>query len=175
MALLNGDYLAVAEKIVATLLADRAEGGLREEADPAVKTIEPRIRRQAKLYSKYELPLIGVEVKSKKEIPAPSSSLVDKIFELEFLVLCRGGDRELETDRAQKIAARLEYVIRQQNLPGQQFAGLAELTQGSEGVLLTRINETVFESRFFEDANGKNPEAAATVSAEIIIPSRTIL
>jgi hypothetical protein len=175
MALADGDYLTVAEKVVATLLADNGEGGLREGNNPEVKTIEPRIRREARLYSKYELPLIGVEVKRKTEIPAPTSRLVEKVFELEFLVLCRGGDRELEIARAQKITARLEYVLRRQNLPDQQFAGLPGLIPGSEGVLLARLMETVFESRFLEEANARNPEVAATVSAEIILPSRAVL
>lgn len=52
MALADGDYLTVAEKVVATLLADNGEGGLREGNNPEVKTIEPRIRREARLYSK---------------------------------------------------------------------------------------------------------------------------
>jgi len=175
MALAKGDYLFIAEKVVETLLADAGAGGLREENDPAVETIEPRIRREAKLYSKYELPLIGVEVTGKKEEPAPSSRLVDKVFELEFLILCRGGDREIETERAKKIAARLEYLIREQNLSQKQFSGLAQTIEGSQGALLARVKETTFESRFFEDSNGKNPEVAALVSAEIVIPAGFLL
>jgi len=171
MALAKGDYLIVAEKVTETLLADVGPGGLRETSECPVKTIEARVRREAKLYSKYELPLIGVDVGSKKEQPGPSSRLVDKIFELELLVLCRGGDRELEVERAKKIAARLESVIREQNLADQQFSGLAAQINGSQGALIARIVSTDFESRFFEDANGKNPEIAAVVSAEIIVPS----
>ena len=172
MALADGDYLVLAGKVVETLMADTGPGGLREEPNPPVKTIEPRIRKEAKLYSKYELPLIGVEVTRKREEPAPSSRLVDKIFELEFLVLCRGGDRELESDRAKKIAGRLEKALSTQNLPGLQFSGLPALIEDGQGVLIARVVETGFESRFFEDATGKNPEVAATVSAQIIIPAR---
>jgi len=175
MALADGDYLVVAEKVVETLLADTGAGGIREEPNPPVKTIEPRIRREAKLYSKYELPLIGVEVVKKREEPSPSSQIIDKIFELEFLILCRGGDRELESDRAKKIASRLEKILKEQNLPDQQFSGLPGLIAGSQGVLLTKIKETGFESRFFEDATGKNPEVASLVAAELIIPAQGLL
>jgi len=172
MALADGDYLAMAGKAVETLLADTGPGGLREQPNAPVKTIEPRIRKEAKLYSKYELPLIGVEVARKREEPSPSSRLVDKIFELEFLVLCRGGDRELEAERARKIAARLEQVLKQQNLPEHQFSGLPGLIEGGAGVLLVRMMETQFESRFFEDAGSKNPEVTAMVAAQVIIPAR---
>jgi len=175
MALANGDYLIVAEKVVETLLADTGAGGLREPGDTPVKTIEPKIRREAKLYSKYELPLIGVEVTSKREEPGPSSSLVDKIFSLEFLVLCRGGDREAEAERAKKIAARLETVIRAQNAADQQFSGMPALIEGCEGTLLARVKESAFESAFFEDADHKNPEVTAVVAAEILAPARSYL
>jgi hypothetical protein len=175
MALADGDYLAIADKVVETLTGDTSEGGLCEENFPAVKTIEPRIRREAKLYSKYELPLIGVEVVRKREKPGPSSRLVDKHFDLEFLVLCRGGDRELETRRAKKIAARLECLIREQNESDQQFAGLPPLIEGSQGTLLALVKETSFESRFFEDGNDKNPEVTAVVSAEIMVPADFLL
>lgn len=175
MALAEGDYLVIAEKVVTTLLADTDAGGLRAENDPAVKTIEPKIRREAKLYSKYELPLIGVEVVKKREEPAPSSRHIDKYFDLAFLILCRGGDRELETERAKKIAARLEQVIKDQNYSDKQFSGLAALIDGSQGTLLALVKETSFESRFFEDANCKNPEVAAVVSAEIMVPANFLL
>ena len=175
MALAEGDYLVIAEKVVETLLADTGAGGLREENEPAVKTIEPRIRREAKLYTKYELPLVGVEVVGKREAPAPSSRLIDKHFDLEFLILCRGGDRELETERVKKIAARLEYLIREQNYSDRQFSGLARLIEGGQGTLLALVRETIFESRFFEDGGGKNPEVAAVVAAEVMVPANFIL
>ena len=171
MALPKGDYLVVAEKVTETLLGDVGPGGLRETNECPVKTIEARVRREAKLYSKYELPLIGVEVGSKKEQPGPSSRLVDKIFKLDLLVLCRGGDRELEVERAKKITARLESIIREQNLADKQFSGLAVQISGSQGSMITRIISTDFESRFFEDANDKNPEISAVITAEIIVPS----
>ena len=175
MVLSDGDYLKVAEKIVDTLLTDTGSGGLREGPNPPVKTIEPRIRREAKLYSKYELPLIGVEVAKKREETSPSSRIIDKVFELEFLILCRGGDRELESDRARKISSRLEKLLKEQNLPDRQFSGLPALIEGSQGVLVARLTETNFESRFFEDAAGKNPEVVSLVSAEVIIPAQLLL
>jgi|GEM_PF-1182269 len=175
MSLADGDYLIVAEKVVETLMADTGDGGLREEPKPPVKTIEPRIRKEAKLYSKYELPLIGVEVVRKREEPSGSSQLVDKIFEIEFLILCRGGDREIESERAKRIAGRLEKVLREQNLAEKQFSGLAGLIDASQGVLLSRVKESGFESRFFEDASGKNPEVSAMVFAEIIVPCSMVL
>ena len=175
MVLDRGDYLIVADKVVETLMADTGIGGLRESGGPPVRTIEPRIRREAKLYSKYELPLIGVDVVRKREEPAPSSNLVDKIFEMEFLILCRGGDRELESERAKKIASRLEKVLKAQNLPEHQFLGLPGLIEGSQGVVLVSIKETFFESRYFEDASGRNPEVASIVSAEVVIPSGIVL
>jgi hypothetical protein len=175
MALAQGDYLVIAEKVVETLLADTGAGGLCEQGEPAVKTVEPRIRREAKLYSKYELPLIGVEVVSKREAPAPSSRLVDKHFDLEFLVLCRGGDRELETARVKKIAARLEHLIREQNYSDRQFSGLARLVEGGQGTLLAQVKETIFESRFFEDGGGRNPEVAAVVAVEVMVPADFLL
>jgi len=175
MSLEQGDYLIVAEKIVQTLLSDTAPGGLCEENNPAVKTIEPRIRKESKLYSKYELPLIGVEVVGKREEPAPSSQLIDKIFELEFLILCRGGDREAEAERAKKIAHRLEKVLMEQNYPDKQFLGLVKEISQSQGILILELKETRFESRFFEEASGSKPEVACTVSAELIIPSSRLL
>jgi hypothetical protein len=85
-------------------------------------------------------------------------------------VLCRGGDRETETERAKKIAARLEHVLREQNRADRQFNGLPALIENSQGALLVRIKQTTFESRFFEDGGGKNPEVAATISAEMVVP-----
>ena len=175
MALDKGDYLMVAEKVVETLLSDTGSGGLREPDDLVVKTIEPKIRREAKLYSKYELPLIGVEVVRKREEPAPSLRLVDKIFELQLLVLSRGGDREQESERVKKIASRVEFLIREQNCVDKQFLGLSQVIDGSQGVLLTRLKSTEFESRFFEDGNSKNPEVIALVGFELIIPTNGLL
>jgi hypothetical protein len=171
MALNKGDYLVVREKVVEALLADTGAGGLVETGCPPVKTIEPRVRAERRQYSKYELPLIGVEVSGKKEQAGPSGRMVDKVFSLEFLALCRGGGRELEVERAQKIAARLECLIHAQNAANAQFNGLAKLIEGGQGVLIARVKETVFESRFFEDNAGQNPEVAAIVSAEITVPA----
>ena len=68
-----------------------------------------------------------------------------------------------------------EKILKEQNLPDQQFSGLPGLIEGSQGVLLTKIKETGFESRFFEDATGKNPEVASLVAAELIIPAQGLL
>ncbi len=170
MALAKGDYIILAEKIVEALKADTDQGGLCELGNPAVKTIEPKIRRESKLYSKYELPLIGIEVVRKKELPSPNAKVFDKVFEVEFLILCRGGDREAEAERAKKIAHRLEKVLIEQNQAQKQFSGLAREVADAQGVIFVQLKETRFESKFFEEGTGKKPEVSALVRADLIIP-----
>lgn len=172
MPLLDGDYLFVGQKVLDTLLSDTEPGGLREQGNPPVKTIESRVRDEMKHYSKYELPLISVEVNGKREVPSPSSRILDKIFELNLLVLCRGGDREHELEQCKRISARVEKIVREQNQIGKQFQALPNLISGSEGVLLAWVSSTQFKDGIFEEGSSSKPEAIGEIKVEILVPCR---
>lgn len=170
MALENGDYLELANKIVATLLADTGSGGLREGDDPPVKTIEARLPEENRYYGKHELPLIAVQVEGKKEVHEPNMRCVAKVFEVELVVLTRGGDRQKEDQQCKKIVHRLEKVFRQQSQSSQPFQGLPGSIEDAEGVLLTTIRSTVFEAASSEEASPKRPTARAILRGEIWVP-----
>jgi hypothetical protein len=170
MALTNGDYLELADKIVSTLLADTEAGGLREGDDPPVKTIEARLPEESRYYGKHELPLVAVQVIGKREVHEPSMRCVAKVFEVEFRILTRGGDRQKEDQNCKKIAHRLEKVFRQQSQSSQPFQGLPDLIENAEGVLLTGIKNTLFEAASSDEASPKRPTARAIMRGEIWVP-----
>ncbi len=170
MAMVNGDYLELANKIVATLLDDTGSGGLREGEDPPVKTIEACLPDENRYYGKHELPLIAVQVTGKREAHEPNMRMTAKVFDVEFIVLARGGDRQKEDQQCKKIAHRLEVVFRQQDQYGQPFQGLADLIENSEGVLLTAVRSTIFRASTSEEASPRRPTARAVMHGEIWIP-----
>lgn len=170
MALEDGDYIKVCEKVMATLLADTGEGGLREGDAPPVKSIEARLPDEDRYYGKHEVPLVAVEVRGKKEVPAPNVRCQAKVFEIEFIILARGADRDKEHQDVRKIAHRLEKIFREQSASIDAFQGLAALIDKSEGVLSACIKDTCFEETSSERAAPKKPAAKAVVKGEIWIP-----
>jgi len=160
----------VAAKIVATLLSDTNSGGLREGDEPPVRTIEARLPEENRYYGKHELPLIAVEVKGKREVHEPNMRCEAKVFDVEFIVLTRGGDRQKENQQCKKIAHRLEKIFREQSQSNKPFQGLPDSIEDSEGVLLARLRNTFFEAARSEEASPKRPTARAVVRGELWIP-----
>jgi len=170
MALLDGDYLQVKDKVLATLLADTDPGGLREEGDPPVKTLEARLRDEPGFYGRHEVPAVVVTVSGKREGASPNLRNPQKTFELRFRIICLGGDRNLELETCQKIAHRLEQLCREQTRTDQQFQGLPLAIDQAEGALLCSLTRTVFNATSRPEKSTGRYTVEGIVEAEIQIP-----
>jgi hypothetical protein len=103
----------------------------------------------------------------KKETPSTPAYCLVNIFTLALQILDRGLDRVRVEANVRKIAGRLEQLIREQTATEKQFLGLPDLIEGSEGVLVATIVDTVFS------ATAAEPEqvlARAAINAEIHLP-----
>ncbi|HUT54616.1 MAG TPA: hypothetical protein VM658_14595 [bacterium] len=167
MPLNNGDYRALEDKIVATLLADTGEGGLREGSNPPVRTILAGGVELARPLAQAEFPAVLVRAVAKKETPAAPAYAVIKTFTISAVVLDRGLDRAAVEGSVRKISARLESVLRAQTATDRQFLGLPDLIEGAEGVLVSTITETrLLDS----EAQSDRITARAVVEASIQVP-----
>jgi hypothetical protein len=167
MALADGDYKAVEEKVVATLLDDTESGGLREQGSPAVSTVLAADVEVSRFFAQADYPAILVRATAKKESPsAPACSMV-KAFKIVATVLEREMDRDAAEESVRKIAARLEQVLRDQTRTDKQFMGLPDLIDCSEGVLVCIIQATGFAET---EAGQDQVIARAQVEAEIQVP-----
>ena len=167
MTLSDGDYRAVEDKIVATLLADTGPGGLLEQGDPAVASV---LAGDAELYRSFgqaEFPAILVRASGKKESPAMPAYSVVKTYTVRSTVLDRGMDREAVENSVRKITARLEQVLRSQTNTDKQFMGLPDMIEGAEGVLVTSLQETRFNET---EAEADHVIASSAANFEIQVP-----
>ena len=172
MALADGDYLQVREKVLATLLADADPGGLREGSDPPVKTLEARLRDEPGFYGRHEVPALVVTVAGKREGASPNLRNPQKIFELSFRIICLGGDRSLELDACQRIAHRLEQVCREQTRTDRQFQGLPRVIDQAEGALICSLTRTAFSAASRPEKSTGRYTVEGIVEAEIQVPCR---
>jgi hypothetical protein len=167
MALADGDYRAIENKIVATLLADTGDGGLREQDAPPVKTIMAGGPDLARPLGQADFPAVLVRAAGKKETPAAPACAVIKTFAVAALILDRGLDRTAVEASVRKISARLESVLRAQTATDRQFLGLPDEIEGAEGVLVSTITDTrLLESQ----AQADRVTATAMVEASIQVP-----
>jgi len=167
MALADGDYRVIEEKVVETLLADTAPGGLREGPVPAVAAIRAGDARIAESFGQDEFPAILVRATAKKESPATCAYSVLKSWTVTLTVLDRAMDRAAAEESARKIAARAERVLREQTATDRQFLGLPDLIEGAEGVLVSLLRETVFpETR----AESGRVTGSARLEIELQVP-----
>lgn len=167
MALSDGDFRAVEDKVVETLLADTGAGGLLESADPAVASILAGDAELYKSFGQAEFPAILVRVVGKKELPSMPAYSVVKTFTLKAVVLDRGMDRQAAEISARKITARLEEVLRSQTNSDKQFMGLPDLIGDAEGVLVTSLVETKFNET---EAEADQVIASSMVGVDIQVP-----
>jgi len=167
MALADGDFRLVEEKVTAALLADTEEGGLRETGAPAVASARPGDAALVEALGQAEFPALLVRAESKKEEPGQPAAAVLKSFLVRVLAAERGHDREAAEAKTRRIAARVEEVLRRQNRLDQQLGGLADLIEGAEGVLFTTLTETRFQETV---AGTERILARATVEVLIQVP-----
>jgi len=172
MALADGDYLQVREKVLATLQADTGAGGLREGDEPPVKTLEARLRDEPGFYGRHEVPALVVTVAGKSESASPNLRNPQKTFELSFRIICLGGDRGVELETCQKIAHRLEQLCREQTQTDQQFQGLPQAIDQAEGALICSLTRTVFSAASRPEKSTGRYAVEGIVGAEIQIPCR---
>jgi len=166
MSLVDGDYIAVENKAVATLLADTGDGGLLETGSPVVSTVRRGRAELAGAMGQAEFPAVLIRVVEKRESSAPAYATV-KTFVLECAAAERGMDREAAEDKVRMIAARLEKVLRRQTDTDKQFQGLPDLVDAAEGVLVSSVTRTDLPlSRVESD----RVIALATVRAEVSVP-----
>lgn len=144
MALADGDYIKVEEKVVATLEADTGAGGLFETGDPAVKLIEAELRQSLANYKKQELPAMVACVLGDVEEAQSNARNVDKIFAVEIVIVDRLGAEALAVASVQKIASRAKTVFRDQTKTANQFQQLPAVIEGAEGALITTLPDTKF-------------------------------
>lgn len=167
MTLAEGDYRAVEDQVVATLLADTGPGGLCETGSPAVNAVRAGDLEIARRLGQDDYPAVLARVLLKSESPAHPAYAVIKSFTVRATALARGLDREAAENSARKIAARLETVLRDQTASDRQFQGLPDLIEGGEGVLVSLLRETRFPET---EAKSDHVTAAAEVRFELQVP-----
>lgn len=172
MALADGDYLLVRDKVLATLQADTGPGGLRSADDPPVKTLESRLRDEPGFYGRHEVPAVVVTIVGKREGAVANFRNPVKIFELRFHIICVGGDRHREVEQCQKIAYRLEELCREQTRTERQFSGLPQVLESAEGALLCSLIRTSFTAATRPEKNTGRYAVEGIVEAEVQIPCR---
>jgi hypothetical protein len=144
MTLAPGDYRAVEDQAVATLLADQAPGGLRDPAGPVAATVMAADEELASRFGQAEFPAVMVRVTGKTETPQEPARSVLKSFELRLIVLHRALDRGEAEEKTREVAARLEALLRGETRSDRQFQGLPDLIDGGEGTLAVALNATEF-------------------------------
>ena len=168
MSLADGEYIEVRDHITAALQADTGEGGLCEPADPAVKLIEAELRSEPRLYMDHEIPAIAVTILSKEERASSGASV--RVFRVGLFVYCRGLDSEVEIQRAMRIAARVERVLRSENNPDRLLGDLPASIEGSLGTLIVSPRRAEF--LMGDEARRGQPRysVVAALEAEIELP-----
>ena len=167
MALANGDYKAIEDKVVETLLDDTDTGGLKETGSEPVATITAGDEEIIKTFGQSRFPAILVRAASKTESPARPAYALIKSYSLAITALDRGMDRTALETSIRKIAARVEIVIREQTRTDKQFKGLPDQVDGSEGVMVASVAKTAFSETKAEQGEVM---ARAKIEAMIQIP-----
>ncbi len=167
MALADGDYLCAEEKAVEVILADTGTGGLRETGAEAVATAAAGDQAMARGFGQADYPAILVRAAAKTESPAGPAYRIYKKYSLRFYVLYKSMDRSDAEEKVRKITARLEDLLREQTATDKQFMGLPDFIQGSEGVLVCSVPETVFRETEVEKDGLR---AVSEVNADITAP-----
>lgn len=142
MSLADGDYIIILSHVLAAINADTGSGGLKEAADPPVKTVESEIRHEPRVYRDHEAPAIAVVVKSKEERRDAGAAV--RNYRLAMRIYCRGLDAEVEIARCRRIAGRLEALLREENSPARQLAALPGSLTWSIGSLELTPSHTEF-------------------------------
>jgi hypothetical protein len=168
MSLADGDYIEVRDHIVTALNADTGSGGLREESDPPVKLIEAELRNEPRLYLDHEIPSIAVTILGKDERVTSGASV--QLWRIGLFVYCRGLDSEAEIERAMRIAARVDKVLRAENGPDLQLGDLPASIEGALGALIVGPRRAEF--LMGDEARRGQPRysVVAALEAEIELP-----
>ena len=168
MSLADGDYIEVRDHIVTALNADTGSGGLREESDPPVKLIEAELRNEPRLYLDHEIPSIAVTILGKDERVTSGASV--RLWRIGLFVYCRGLDSEAEIERAMRIAARVDKVLRAENGPDLQLDNLPASIEGALGALIVGPRRAEF--LMGDEARRGQPRysVVAALEAEIELP-----
>ena len=167
MALSEGDYLKAEEMAVRVLLDDTGAGGLRESGAGPVVSIAAGDETAAGAFAQSAFPAVLVRATAKSETPAGPAFRVHKNFNLRFTVLHKSMDRADAEEKVRRICARLETLLREQTATDKQFAGLPDHIEGSEGVLVCSLSETVLEET---RAESDSVTASARTSATVSVP-----
>ena len=168
MSLANGDYIEVRDHIVAALEADSGDGGLRDESDPPVKLIEAELRNEPRLYMDHEIPAIAVAILGKDERASSGASV--RLWRVGLFAYCRGLDSEAEIERAMRIAARIDKVLRDENAPDRQLGNLPASIEGALGAIIVGPRRAEF--LMGDEARRGQPRysVVAALEAEIELP-----
>lgn len=168
MTLAEGDYITVRDKITAALEADTGSGGLRETRDPPVKLIESELRNEPRMYRDHEVPAIAVTILGKDERVYSGAAV--RSWRIGLYVYCRGLDSEAEIERAMKIAARVDKVMRDQNDPDAQLGDMPASIDGALGAVVV----TPDRAEFLQGDEGRRGQpryaVVAAIEADIEMP-----
>lgn len=168
MSLADGNYITIQEHVVDALEADTGAGGLVESPNPSVKTIEAELRDEPRAYRSAEVPAIAVSIVGMNE--SREAGATKRTYRLVFYIYTRGADSESEIETCQKIAHRLEALLREENAPDKQFGNLCADIPGALGSLTVTVSQTQFVSTPQEGKGQKTYGVMGIVSADIEIP-----
>jgi len=169
MSLPDGDYISIQDHLAAAIEADTGPGGLREETDPAVKTVEAQLRKEPRAYRDHEVPAIAVVVMGKEERREAGASV--RNYRLAMYVYCRGLDVQAEIALCQRISSRLEDLLREENQPDRMLGDLpGALAWSAESLILTPSHTEFLTG---EEAHRGQPQYAVLglVEADLEIPA----
>lgn len=171
MGLKIGDYETILERICESIDSDTSEGGLRENPDPPVKTIEKSWNGGVRALRSHETPALFVSITLKEEREFGRASL--RTYRALFQVVCRGADATAESALCRKIVSRLEEFLREQNDADKQFGGLPDALDWSIGALTVTPRMTRFASVY---PRGEEPvySVSAYLEVELEISARAM-
>lgn len=132
MALVNGDYLTLTDRIVADLKTDIGAGGLWENLGTfdaifgggvrrSVNSIEREMKDEVTLYDDLQLPAIVILPTARDSEEEEHPQHFHKTFRLTASILARNEDFEAADSEMLKVVHRLEKYIRDQNSTDQLF------------------------------------------------------
>lgn len=163
MSLLDNksEYELMADAIVETFQEDTGTGGLTEAVPvkgPPVKVIEAELRDEEEPYQRGEIPAIAIIPTGKTEDPVPVQQ--ERTFNMTAWIYIRGHDKAECKKHVQRIASRVETLIREQWDHDKLLKNVEATLEGQGGIgsLTTAIISTKLGMGKF-DANAKGSEA----------------
>jgi hypothetical protein len=93
------------------------------------------------------------------------------LYKVAFFIYCRGLDSEVEIERCQKIASRLEELLREENQPDRQLSGLPQELSWCLGAI--QLTPSQSEFLIADEIKRAQPSLGvlALVEADLEIPA----